>query len=97
MLFGIRRIPNNAQEFNKGTDRLNRNASHYCYGLLEVNGKQIRRVPSKLRILRIVNSRLIEFRAKAERRESRQGVRSLVGCWVPTSPFKMNVFNEVSD
>ena len=30
------------------------------------------------------------------RRESRQGERSLVDYWIPTSPFKMNEFNEFS-
>ena len=31
------------------------------------------------------------------RREEKQGERSLVDYWIPTSPFKINVFNEVSD
>ena len=83
-------MPNRSQEFKPGTGCLNRNTQEHCYGLLKVNGKQIRHVLSKLQVSRIAKRRLIELRAKAERSagQENQNIRfEELAHRIPASPL----------
>jgi len=71
MLFGMRKMPKSSQEFKKVAECLYRNANKDYYGLVKVNGKQIRR-SLKTSDLAIAKRRLIDFRAKAERLEGQE-------------------------